>query len=167
MPVKDVYTQFMAMAVTQTAANTLTFSKVALSVSLFEYAGLLITRAEYWPDQFAYAEISTNVDHYELAICGSSGIADLAISKPQVYDKITISDVGTPGQLINDPIVHDWSSQPGGGQLVPAQDIYLGLQTGGFAAAASGSARLWFIVKSLTAQDYFELVQKLQVLRSE
>lgn len=165
---KDLYDQFMVMKVTQTGANVLTFGQVTLGMSLFDYAGLVISRVEYSPGRSAYGELIVTVDMLQLAICGSDGIADLAVTRPEVYDYVNLGVAvsGTPAsfQVMTDPIIHDFSTMKGGGLLVPAQNIFLGMDSTGFAALQSATARVYFTVKALSASDFIELVQRLRVL---
>lgn len=165
---KDIYPQFLDMSVTMSAANTLTFSGVSLGLSVFEYAALILNRIEFQPNKASWQELAAQADYIYLAVTGSNTLVNLNTDQPEVFDYIQIyhHTVGTAGNytLPMNPIVHDFGDFPGGGMLVPASQFYLGMFTGGFAAAGGGSVRCWYRVITLQAADYLELAQRLRVL---
>ena len=165
---KDLFDQFLSMTVTMSGIDTITFGQVAIGMSIFDYAALIISRIEYVVGRTTWAELSVNTDEFQMAITGSNTIGDLGSNRPEVYDYMIIDahQVGTPGNymVFPQPLIHDFSTMKGGGLLVPAQDLYLGLDSLGFAAAGSGLARVYFTVKALGAADFIELVQRLRVL---
>ena len=164
----DKYAQFFYMSVTMSAANTLTFAKLGVGVSLFDYAAFLLERIEYQPTRAAVQEIQAQTDEMVIAITGSDGIASLEGDKPEVYDKLTMSGhlIGAAANLDTNilPIVHHFTSLPGGGLLVPAQDLFIAMQTTGFANAQGSECRVYYTVIELQATDFLELVQRLRVL---
>ena len=170
----DKYPQFMVPSVTQSAADTLTFGRVNVGMSLFDYAGFIISRIEYFPGRTAINLLTNNAVELNIALTGSNSIANLAIEKAQVYDKITLSsaEVGTPadqfiGGLQAQPYVHDYSNFEAGGVLVPAQDLYIACDSTSLGTAVTVSARVYFRVIKLQAADYVELAQRLRVLSSD
>lgn len=168
MPMKDEYDQFLYMQVAQSANNTLTFGQLALGTSLFEYAGLIISRIEYNVAIGHWALILGVDDYIQIALCGSNSIASLALDQAEVYDMLELraSLSGTPasGVIKEVPIIHNFENMNGGGLLVPAQNMYIGVDSASIAADCLGSMRVWFRIKKLAAADYIELVQRLRVL---
>ena len=170
MPPKkqDKFDQFMVFSITMSAANTLTFSTIALGMSLFQYAALVVSRIEYSVGRPTLIEMNDEVDFIELAITGSNTITSLPLSYPEVYDRISynVTHGGTPAsqQIIEKPIVKDFTGMKGGGLLVPAQDIYVGMYTEGLASAGTAGVRLYYTIQEMQASDYIELVQRLRVL---
>lgn len=164
----DKYAQFLKMSVTMSAVDTLTFSQLNIGLSMFDYAGLLIRRIEYSLARASYYEVGTETDVAWLAITGSDQLTSLALSQPQVYDLLEIfgATSGTPATFnaLQTPVVKDFVGLPGGGMLVPAQNIYLAMSTSGFVAEGSATARVWYTVEKLSAADYLELAQGLNVL---
>ncbi len=151
------------------AANTLTFGEIAVGVSIFDYAGFILERVEYKLNRASYSEVNSAVDEAHVAICGSNSVADIYdTGNPQVYDMVGWEPItaGTPASLIMEhaPIIHDFSSLEGGGLLVPAQNIYIAMQTAGFAAAGTATVRVYYRIIALQANDYLELAQRLRVL---
>ena len=165
---KDLYDQFMVMSVVQDVALALVFGRVALGMSLFDYAGLIISRIEYDFGRTVIGSLASNADFSEIAITGSDKIADLDIGRPEVYDRVAIN-IGTSGVPavvfpIEKPMVHDFSNMQGGGLLIPAQDLFIASLNGGYTAGGTASARVYYRVKELSAADFIELVQRLRVL---
>jgi len=167
---QDRFDQFMVFSVTQSAADTLTFSTISLGLNIFQYAAIIISRIEYVLQRPALAEFATTADAAELAITGSDSIASLDITQPEVYDRVSyrVVDFGTPAsaQIDYSPRVKDFTTMSGGGLIVPAQDMYMAMDSTGFAAAQSASARVYYRVEELAAGDFIELVQRLRVLSS-
>lgn len=162
---KDQFAQFMSMGVTMSAANTLTFSSVAVGTSIFDYAAFLLHRVEYKLSQASLGELTAATDFVTIAVTGSNSVADIFdTSRPDVYDMVSVAPSTTTGQIIEMPFIHDFSDLPGGGLLVPAQDMFIGMQSAGFAAAGVATLRLYYTIKGLDASDYIELAQRLRVL---
>lgn len=167
-PKKDLFDQFMWMQTTMSAANALTFGEVTLGMSIFEYAALIITRIEYKLSRPSFAELVVNADQVSMAVTGSDSIADLELNRPEVYDAahyaVAVSGTPATAQLMPLPIVHDFTTMSGGGLLVPAQNVFFGIDSVGAAGALTALARVYYHVKALSATDFIELVQRLRVL---
>jgi hypothetical protein len=165
---KDRFDQFMFLSVTMSAANTLTFSEVAIGGAVFEYAGLIFTRIEYYPAADLFDDLASSTDTVDIALTGSNGLADLSVDQAQLYDRLSLNAAafGTPANVIQHalPFVHDFSTMPGGGLMVPAQTLYIGMVTAGFGAATSASVRAYYHIEKLTAADFVELVQRYRIL---
>lgn len=166
---KDIYPQFMKLTVTMSGANTLTFAEVGIGLALFDYAALLIHRIEYFFSASNMTKMTADVDTLAAAITGSDSIADIDIDRPQVYDEILLNNVALGAAvgsvpIVKTPFVHDYSTFPGGGQLVPATNLYVACTSTGLATAAGVTARVWWTLVELQVAEYFELVQRLRVL---
>lgn len=166
----DKFTQFLYLSVDQAATNTIAFSQLSLGLSFFDYAGLIITRIEYDVALGALTYLTANADELFVGLTGSDSIDDLTPNRPEVYDlmrlKVLVSGTPATAGWMKFPIVHDFSAHPGGGILVPAQDLYLGIDSAGFGnyTNVSASARVWYMVTKLAAADYLEIAQRLRVL---
>lgn len=165
---QDKFDQYMTLGVTMSAANTLTFAEVAVGISLFDYAGFLLTRIEYTPGGASYHEVLTTADSMTVAVCGSNTITDLNVTRPEVYDRINVITIpnGTPASawVQTLPEIHDFTGMQQGGILVPAQNVYIGMLSTGFVAAGTCTIRMWYRVLEMTPADYIELAQRLRVL---
>jgi hypothetical protein len=168
--IADKYPQFMTLGTLMSAANTLTFGRVSVGVSIFDYAAFLLNRIEYYFNPATLQELVGDSDSLSAAITGSDGIADLNLTRPEVYDNfqlcVNIGDIliTTMNGMYAQPWIHDFTNMPGGGILVPAQDIYLGMTSSGFVTAGQAAARVYYQVVPLKAEDYIELAQRLRVL---
>jgi len=165
----DKFDQILGFGVTMSAANTLTFGRIAVGVTIFDYAAFIISRVEFLISQASMNELVAGADILTVAITGSSSVSDIFdVTNPSVYTQKVIYG-GAQGAAANfrrdfAPFVNDYSSMEGGGLIVPAQDIFIGAQTAGFAAAATVTARVYYRVMKLQAADYLELAQRLRVL---
>lgn len=165
---KDQFDQFMYLEVTMSAANTLTFARAGIGLSMFDYAGLIVTRIEYSFARTVFNELQANADEFVLAVTGSNSISGIGADRPEVYDRLTLqcNTVGaaTSSNVEVAPVVHDFTGHSGGGILIPAQDVYLAAFSQGFGAAETAYARVYYRVISLQAADFIELVQRLRVI---
>jgi len=169
---KDEYPQFMRLSVTQSAANSTTFSQLSLGLTMFEYAGIVINKIEYTISKATLALMTADQDSIDVAVTGSNSLTSLANNQPEVYDSLNLQrqDLGAasfvgPG-LLKFPWQHDFAGWPGGGMLVPAQDLYLAMGSAGLGSAGTAYIRLWFRMISLSSADYLEIVQRLRVLQT-
>lgn len=166
--VKDQYSQFMSFGITMSAANTLTYAQIGIGAALFDYAAFLVQRVEYNLARASYDELIASSDAAHVAIAGNSAVSDIyTTNNPAVYDRKSwfpiVSSTGW-ANMEHAPAVNDFSTYPGGGLLVPAQDIFVYMQTSGFAAAGAAIGRIVYRVIELQATEYIELVQRLRVL---
>lgn len=165
---KDRFVQLMKLQTDMSAANAITFDGISLGTPLFEYAGILLERIDYFPGVSSYGEMQTLADVFDMAVCGSDNLADFDIGQPEIFDRLrlAVSLTGAPAdyQIAEWPIVHDFSSMSGGGLLVPAQEIYLGVDSAGFVGAGGGNVRIYYTWIEMVAADYLELVQRLRIL---
>lgn len=166
----DKYDQFMTLAVQMSAANTLTFSRVGVGVSIFDYAAFIISRIEYHLAATGLDPYDDSADSAEVALTGNDQITTLSVEQPEVYDALVFgvraNAAPATSEFVYFPVVHDFSTLSGGGLIVPAQDMYVGMTTTGLAAAAYARLRVYYRILALQAADYIELVQRLRVIRT-
>lgn len=165
---KDMFTQVIKLETTMSAANTITYAGITLGTPLFDFAGIVISRIEYFPGVASIQAIIGASDVFDMAITGSDSLTDFDIGQPEVFDRLRLSlhAVGTAasGNMYIMPNVHDFSNLAGGGLLVPAQEIYLGIDSADFVAAGAGNVRIYYTWHEMQAADYLELVQRLRIL---
>ena len=53
---------------------------------------------------------------------------------------------------------------PGGGIIVPADRLFIGIASGGAAAAQAASMRLYYTVMELAEVDYWQLIEARRVM---
>jgi len=162
----DKYSNILTQAITMSAANTLTFQEVSIGLSLFDKAGILLSRIEYEPVGSAISEMTADADSITLAVTASNTIAALTITQQAVIHRMTLrrSDFGTAasGSYLTLPIVSDFASLPGGGLLITPKPWYVAMDTSGLNSAASGTVRFFFTVMKMTSEQYFELLETRQ-----
>lgn len=162
----DKYAQKLFLDVTMSAANTLTFSGATISSGVGMSEALLLHRINYYPEGIN-DEMAQESDIVKMGLCGSQDLDSMSVNQPQVYDSKTVHLIyldNTGFEIQYSPLVTDFSNLPGGGLLVPADRLYLGMDTEGFAAADAMSAVIYFTLVTLAPQDYIELAQSLRVL---
>lgn len=163
---EDKYIQYASITTLETAANTLTFGQLQTGGMLFQRRAMIFHRIEY--NFGAVSGFDAEADLLEMAIVTNNQITSLALSDPNVvhYTSARRVDFGTAAsaQLYLMPIPHDFSQLPGGGLIVPAHPIYLAVQGTSLAAAQSVTARIYFTIVELSAQEFVELVEALRII---
>ncbi|GAI82269.1 unnamed protein product, partial [marine sediment metagenome] len=160
---QDKYANVLTEKITMSAANTLTFQEVNIGLSLFDKAGILISRIEYQPTGGTIADLETTGDLIGMAVATSDNIANLGVDQAAVvtYKSLIRLDLGTAaaGWIFELPLVQDFSQLPGGGILITPKPWYIAMESGGLAAAGICTVRFFFTVVKLTAEMYFELLE--------
>ncbi len=164
----DKYSNEVAVDVTMSALNTLTFQEIDLGLSLFDRAGILISRLVYTPVQGMWAELTAEADNVQMALGQSNQIASIAPSERSLLDQVRIVlnlvGTGATAEVLQGTIVHDFSQLAGGGMLVTPRPLYIAMVTSGFAAASGMTMRMYFTVVRLKDADYFELLETRRFL---
>lgn len=165
----DQYSQIGYIAVTQSAANTLTFNGISIMTSFLSNSAMILHELIYQIGPNDYALMTAAADVIYVGMTGSDTMTSLALNDPEVYDLRFVHrfDMGAAatGQVIKEPVVTDFTNLPGGGVLVPADRIYGFVDSTGLASAITVEMRFRFTVLELSANEYLELAQSLRVLR--
>jgi hypothetical protein len=159
---KQVMDQFANKAIVHIimdGANTLTFAPFTFGVGLFQGVGMVIHRIEYRPTNATLREIAAVTDALTLAVVNTNKLDDLVADDPSMMDSQTIVGMGAAVEPQKIPIISDFTSLPGGGLIVPANPMFVGMTSGGFAAAGAADVRMWFTFRQLADKDYLELLQ--------
>lgn len=165
---KDTYANIAYLSQVESAANTLTFKTLSIATSslLDKKFGLLINRCDL---EFSAPNIfDTSMDFFQTALTVSDSIADLGLSRPevilrQVWRRVDFGAAAS-GAVVEYPIVRDFSTMPGGGILVPADRLYIGVLGSGCSAAGTGIIRIYYTVVELNSEDYWQLVESRRIL---
>jgi hypothetical protein len=167
--VQDTFANLAFLTVTETAANTLTFAQLQIASNLMDkkYA-LVINRAEYLTS-VAATVFDTTGDYINIALVVSNKLTTIAdLSQPEVLDMVQFmrTDYGTAATSITQqfPIVKDFTNLPGGGILVPADRLYLAAKGTGLASASVSYVRMYYTVKEITVNDYWELIEARRIM---
>jgi hypothetical protein len=165
----DTYANVAAISVTETGANTLTFSKFAFPFSIMDKMALLIARVEYMPGSFGNMDGSKDNILMGLACAGS--LADATNqADPLILDsgaRMRIdTGVAASGFIYDTRIMHDFSTLPGGGLLVAPNPLYAFMKGTGNTAANNMWVRLFYTYMQLATDDYWQLVESRRVITS-
>lgn len=161
----DQYPNRAFIYLTTSAANTLTFEQVQFGVGLFQGVALVLNRIEWCPDQGSLSELVAAADRFFVALTNRADLASLEPENQNIlaYKSLRAMQVGAVVSLnhIELPLVSDFSSMPGGGLIMPANPLYIGLETAGFAAVANVRVVMYFTFKQLADAEYIELIQTI------
>lgn len=171
MPAKatDLFANIAYLEATESAANTLTFSRLQLAGSLMnEKAALIIHRADIQLDPNGTALNGAN-DFTSMCVSVSDRITDIRdMSQPEILLALWLTRVefgaAASGILTERPKVLDFSTLPGTGIIVPADNLFVGIESGGAAAALSVKVRLYYTVKPLKTDEYWDLIEARRVM---
>lgn len=164
----DVFANKAYATVTESGANTLTFSEIQTNVSVFEKMAWIIHRIEWYLSYATQALLIDAADTLQLALTASQSISSLALNSPSVIDlyeqyKFLATAVGY--HFSEMPIIRDFTALPGGGLIVAPRPLYIAAKGTGLASAATGSCRFYFTVKQLKADEYLELVDFYRIVQ--
>lgn len=163
--VADLFPNRAFESVTMSAANALTFSQVQFGVGLFQGIAAIISRIEWFPTAASMAELTTSGDDIECALTNRDDLTSILPTSQNVlaHKGIVSKASGTPATLLTWelPLVSDFSSMGGGGLIVPANPLYIALETLGAAAASVLNAVIYLTFKELSDAEYVELIQTI------
>lgn len=165
----DNYANIAAVTAIPSAADAFKSVKFAFPFSIMDKMGLLLSRIEYFIDAFGYLNSANDYVYAGLSTASSlTSISDPA--DPMIVDSIRLIrvDYGTAasGDLVQTPIIRDFSTLPGGGLLVAPNPLYFWTQTNGASGVISCQCRLWYTYMELSTDDYWQLVESRRVISS-
>jgi len=165
----DIFIQFGYLSVTQSAADTLTFSDgLNVGIGLFQNGAIVIHKVDWEISPTTYTALSADADRIVCALCGDNKLTDLDMDNTSIYDKVGISrkeDTAIGYKIVNLNFHHDYSTLPGGGLIIPADRLYLAVYSSGTGIANVVRTRIYFTLRTLSAADYLELAQSLRVFK--
>lgn len=165
----DSAANYAALKVTESAANTQTSAKFAFPFSIQDKMALIVNRIEYWWQN--QGDLNSSGDYSTAALTVGSAVVDITNqADPIIVDtaRIIRLDYGAAasGALYNMPFIKDFSSLPGGGLLVAPAPLYAMIQSVGAAAALAVWIKLFYTSISLSADEYWELVESRRIISS-
>jgi len=167
----DTFANYAALSITESAANTFTSSKFQFPFSIMDKMALVLQRVEY-----DFLATGTSVwgaagDCMTAGLCVNATISDVDNpADPMMVDTVRIRrlDMGTAatGQLLQLPLVKDFTNLMGGGLLVAPNPFYGFVK--GISAAAAGSItiKLFYTYLELSTDDYWQLVESRRIISS-
>lgn len=155
----------------ESAANTLTFKKLETSFGTFEKVAWIIHRIEYYLNSPSTAWNGTD-DTLTVALTVSNSIASLitgaAITDPAIIDQVAFGrfdwGAAASGIMVEKPFVHDFTSMPSGGLIIPPAPLYGAIQGSGMASVGLCTQRIYYTIKQLATDEYWELVEARRLL---
>jgi hypothetical protein len=167
----DVFSNMATIVCLESAANTLTYKKLEVGFGTFEKVAWVIHRLEYYPFINSTTFNSAD-DSVQCALMTgntrTSIITNDVFTDPQVIDIFSIIrwDAGTAasGSFLPRPITKDFSFMPSGGLIIPPAPLYGVIQSVGCAAANVMVIRIYYTIKELAVDEYWELVEARRML---
>lgn len=161
----DLYPNRAFETVVMSAADALTFSQVQFGVGLFQGVAAIIHRIEWFLSDNSIRELLADTDSLEVALTNRDDLTSIRPVSQNVlaYKNRIALAAGTPGNCIHitSPLVSDFSQLGGGGLIIPANPLYIGMDTEGAAAASRVDAVIYLTFKELADSEYVELIQTI------
>jgi len=166
----DEFANIAYLAVTEAAANTITFNELALSTNLMERKfALVIHRAEFFLTVAAQKLLLDEDDVINVALTLTNTLTALnVLDRPELLFNHMYGlgryGVAASGFQRDRPTTRDFSKLPGGGLLVPGDRLYIAIQGTSLASAAAAVMRLYYTVRDLDVSQYWELVEARRIM---
>jgi len=165
----DTFCQVGYQTVTESVAGTLAFQEWVNGYSMGDDVGLIISMIMYDISGGDLNKIIDEADSILVGFCTSDQIADLALSRNSVLDrlKVTYSADGaaTSAHFNQTPFIRDFSDLPEGGILVAPKPLYIAVQGASLASAVSVEARIYFRAVVLDDREFRELWETYSLIK--
>lgn len=163
---KDIFSQLFRLTVLQSAANTLTFgASLNFGIPIVSETVIIIHRLEFSIALATLALMTADADAITLGLVTKNTLTAMTTDQIEVIDLLQyerrMTTSGSYHTIL--PIVHDFSSLPGGGLLIVPQDLFLGMDSTGLASAGTAFVRCHYTFRTLSQSEYLEIAQKLKV----
>lgn len=160
----DKYANIAVLQVVQTAADTLTFDALGLSLGIGKKEAWLINRIEYIFPKGPLQDLLLAADQIDVAITRSDNMDSLSLKDANIIHTMRLCTIAaTADVLIRQPFAFDLTTLPGGGLLVLPNPLFLGVDSASMDAAVQVTARLYYQSIELKGDDYYELVEASRV----
>ena len=169
--VTDTFANMATIVNTESAANTMTYKKLEVGFGTFEKVAWVIHKLEY----FFFVNSTTfnsTEDSVTCALVTGNTRASLHVPEvftdPQVIDIANVArwDFGAAasGLVVIRPFSKDFSQLPSGGLIIPPAPLYGAIHSVGCAAANIVVIRIYYTIKELAVDEYWELVEARRLL---
>ena len=159
----DVFPNRAVERVVMSAANTITFEQIRFGLGVFQGVALVLHRIEFYLSALSVRELVAVADSVEVGLTNRDDLASLQMTNLNVLVSRAMLPmmVGAVVSLSQErfPLIADLATLPGGGLIIPANPMFLGMQTVGFAIVGVCDAVIYYTFKQLTDADYIELIQ--------
>lgn len=148
--------------VTESGANTLTYSEIQTNINIMAKTAWVLHRLEWYVAPSVLAAIIAAGDAFQMALTASSVPTTLDLDQASTIDMLELSAQATANpeslQVIPQPYVRDFGALPGGGLIIAPRPLYIGAKGTSLAAAHSAEVRGYFTQRDLTKEDYYDLL---------
>lgn len=158
---KDLYSNRTLATIVQSALNTITFEQIRFAAGLFEGLALVLNRIHLYPTAASLRQIVAATDHLTMALVTRDDLTSLDPTNLSVLASKMITGIAAGVERYVTPLTIPFSDLPGKGLLIPANPLYMGVDSGGFTAVATVRFILEYQWKKLTPQENLELLQTL------
>jgi hypothetical protein len=164
----DQFANKAYVQVIESSAGTLTYSELQSNINIMDKVAWVIHRVEYYLSDSTLLRLAADQDSVLVAWTSSNKLTTLDLGDASVIDflKITVRDFGTPGNnyIWNQPIIREFNNLPGGGLIVAPRPLYLAILGGNLSGVATVSARMYFTVRELSKEDYYDLLDFYRIV---
>jgi len=161
----DKYPNRAMELLTQSAANTLTFEQIRFGTGLFEGIALVLHRLEWYINQIALQEVIAAADSISVALTTRDDLTTIdPVSLNVIHAMQThIRLVGPVVSMIPDlrPLVADFTTLPGSGLLIPANPLYMAVDSSSLVNPITLRLVMYYSYVRLADKDYLELLQSM------
>lgn len=173
MAVKDNYANRFFVKGFEDVAGTPKFVEVPTYSNAFAHEAFLVHRLEYFFRPADFDLLVAAGDMIACALTTSNNISTIteydSASDPAVQDlcqvHFNLRGAAASFQFRDQPIVHDFTSLPGGGIMVPARPLFICINGESLASVVTAGVRGWFTRMELKADEYIDLVDAFRLIR--
>lgn len=162
------YAQIAYLTCAESAANTLTYATLNIGqLSLLgDKFAMVIHRCEFELDD--WSTLNSTGDLCAAALTVSNALSAITLNYAevvtrQIWKRLDFGTAAT-GTLQRLPDVRAFEEMPGGGLIVPADRLYLAVKSEGASAANTVKVRLYYTLKQLKPDEYWQLVESRTIL---
>lgn len=155
-------------AVTESAANTLTFTEIQTNVDIFAKRAWILHRLEWYAPPATLDMLLAAADALTFALTSSNKLTTLGLDAAGVIDYGEISPfVATyvAASLQYKPFIRDFGNLPGGGLIIAPRPLYVAAKGVSVAAASTWQCRGYFTQLEMSADEYLELVDFYRIVQ--
>jgi len=170
---KDQYANRFNVHVAEASVGVPSFVEVPTYASAFSKEAFVIHRLEYWIQNSHFNQLVADADRIMMALTTANHYTTLnaaaAFPDPGIVDLCEVFShlIGTAANALIQtfPIIKDFTNLPGGGLIVPARPIFVGVMSSGVATGISIDVRGYFTKLELKDNEFLELLDAYRMVR--
>lgn len=169
MPAKaDIFSQRMYQSVTESAAGTMTEEQFNIQTWGFgRNDAMIIHEIQYDVSADEWNKIIAEADHLYFGVCTQNAASAPRGNDPTMLDRneygFRISGTPAVDEILNERVVKNFSTYPGGGILTIPSPLYVYVMGVSLASAVTIGCTLFFTMKSLKPAEFIELTQIMRM----